>query len=515
MPLPANGTPWPPKDWIPIMGQMEEWAAWWSGDTAKLRAAHSDQKKKKRFWNRVNNDPKRPSRSDLHIPVAADLAATSADLIYGTPPKIESDAGVGAETSARIAEYMEDGLLVQLLNGAEAGSALGGRYHQVIIDQALVGMPFTQVVQADHAIPEFRWGRLVAVTLWSVLESDNAKVIRHVERHELTPGGLGVTFHGVYEGNDSDLGRNIGTQAHAATAGLNVDTSGILTTIATPGLNVVYIPNLTPQRRWRTDPIGQNLGRSDLEQLEPLMDALDEVYSSWMRDIRLGKARVFADRTMLEAPVVSSPGNPTGAASTFDLDKELFVPVNGMPGREGTGKLLDAQQFNIRVQEHADTVNDLMRRIIRAARWSTATFDDTTSANMTATEVRARQDTTAKTRDRKVRLEQVGLLQLVRKMLTLDSAVFNTPGLAPDNVTIKFPDLIQATTSEVAQTVQQLRAAGVLSIQTGVAMAHPDWDAPQIKDEMELLNEEKPLVDPGQWRPDFGGDDGEEPPEEE
>lgn len=494
---------------------MEEWAAWWSGDTTKLRESHRDPKKKKRFWNRVNNDSNRPSRSDLHIPVAADLAATSADLIYGTPPKIESDAGVGAATSARIAQYMEDGLLVQLLNGAEVGSALGGRYHQVIIDQALAKMPFTQVVQADHAIPEFRWGRLVAATLWSVLESDGGKVVRHVERHELTDGGLGITFHGVYEGTDNNLGRNIGTQAHKATAGLNVDSMGVLATVATPGLNVVYVPNVTPQRRWRTDPIARNLGRSDLEQLEPLMDALDEVYSSWMRDIRLGKARVFADRTMLEAPIVSSPGNPTGALSTFDLDKELYVPVNGMPGREGTGKLLDAQQFSIRVQEHADTVNDLMRRIIRAARWSTATFDDTSSANMTATEVRARQDTTEKTRDRKTRLEQVGLLTLVRKMLTLDSAVFNSAGLVPDNVTIKFPGLIQDTTSEVAQTVQQLRAAGTLSVQTAISMAHPDWDAPQIEDEMKLLNAEKPLVDPASWRPDFGDDYEQEPPEEE
>jgi hypothetical protein len=498
------------------MGQMEEWAAWWSGDTDKLREAHSDQKKKKRFWNRVNNASSRPSRSDLHIPVAADLAATSADLIYGTPPKIESDHGVGAETSARIAEYMEDGILVQLLNGAEAGSALGGRYHQVIIDQSLSLMPFTQVVQADHAIPEFRWGRLVAVTLWSVLESDNAKVIRHVERHELTSNGLGVTFHGVYEGNGSNLGRNIGTQAHPATAALQVGSNGTLTTPVTPGLNVVYIPNLTPQRRWRTDPIGRNLGRSDLDGLEAMMDALDEVYSSWMRDIRLGKARVFADRTMLEAPVISTPGGqPSGPMDTFDLDKELFVPVNGMPGREGTGKLLDAQQFNIRVAEHADTVNSLMRRIIRAARWSTATFDDTSTANMTATEVRARQDTTVKTRDRKVRLEQVGLLSLVRKMLTLDSAVFNTQGLVADNVTIKFPELIQSTTSEVAQTVQQLRAAGVLSLQTAVAMAHPDWDAPQIEGEVKLLQAEQPLTDPAQWRPDFGDDDEQEPPEAE
>ena len=42
------------------------------------------------------------------------------------------------------------------------------------------------------------------------------------------------------------------------------------------------------------------LAARTFDQLEPLFDALDEVYASWMRDIRLGKARILAGRNSLQ-----------------------------------------------------------------------------------------------------------------------------------------------------------------------------------------------------------------------
>ncbi|NKR53031.1 hypothetical protein GS481_02445 [Rhodococcus hoagii] len=58
-------------------------------------------------------------------------------------------------------------------------------------------------VDADRAIPEFRWGRLVAVTFWSELTGgDGQEVWRHLERHE--PGYI---VHAVYKGTATSLGR--------------------------------------------------------------------------------------------------------------------------------------------------------------------------------------------------------------------------------------------------------------------------------------------------------------------
>ena len=79
--------------------------------------------------------------------------------------------------------------------------------------------------------------------------------------------------------------------------GLDRLVDGDMISTGSPGLAVVYVPNQRPSS-WRNDPLGQHLGRSDLAGVESLMDALDEAYSSWMRDIRLGKARLL-DNTVL------------------------------------------------------------------------------------------------------------------------------------------------------------------------------------------------------------------------
>ena len=39
MPLPDNGTPWPPKHLSPIHAQIAEWDAWWVGDPEQLEKA--------------------------------------------------------------------------------------------------------------------------------------------------------------------------------------------------------------------------------------------------------------------------------------------------------------------------------------------------------------------------------------------------------------------------------------------------------------------------------------------
>ena len=519
MPLPSENIDWPPKEWAGIRSQMSVWDAWWTGDTAKLAKVYQESNStssvrqhgvfgviKRFFWGRPNNGGSRPSRSDLHVPIAADLCATSADILYGNVPKLESIAGKDAETTVRVNEYVEGGLLQQLVEGAEMGAALGGRYHQVVWDQAISSEPFTITVAHDHALPEFRWGKLAAVTFWTVLAQDNNKVVRHIERHELDSAGNGLTLHGLYEGTSDKLGKKLALTDHTATAGLQVDKDGVNLYGRTPGLAVVYVPNVTPNRAWRTNPQGRHLGRSDLDGIESLMDALDEAFNSLMRDLRLGKARIYASRSMLEN---RTPGNGQSDLS-FDLDRELFV------GLEGLGPLKDAspitpQQFKIRVEEHQKTIRELIGRIYRGARYSAATFDDLSAANMTATEVLARQSSTATTRERKIRFEKPALLALIRKMLAVDSAIFHTPGLAPENLTVDFQPLIQETSTSMAQTVATLNAADALSLETKVAMAHPEWSPEDVQDEVERIKEESPLASPDQWRPDFSGDPDEEP----
>lgn len=508
MPLPTGNTTWPPATHATIFSDMQTWEAWWSGDTMKLwnlyhgkAAANTTQTRgllgfaSRFFWGRKTAIGNMPSRSDLHIPIASDICATSADLLYATPPTITTPSQA---TNEQIERYIDDGLFDGLLASAETGAALGGRYVRVTWDESICERPFLSTVDADKALPEFRWGRLVAVTFWTVLASDGNLWLRHLERHELDPAGNGVVYHGLYEGTSDNLGHPIPLDAHPATVPLArlVDDQAKLTTSPTPGLCVAYIPNITPQRRWRTNPHGHDLGRSDLDGLEALMDALDETYTAWMRDIRLGKARIFADRNMLESAPTRSGNTPT-----FNLDQEVFTPLDGLAGSMANAVPITPQQFTIRWQEHQATALDLTRRIIRAARYSNTTFGDDGDAEITATEVKARQNATNTTRERKIRLEKPALQSLIVKMLRVDQAVFHTPALNFDDLTVKFPKLIEDTTEGNAQTVSTLRGAQVMSLETAVRMAHPDWDTSAVNAEVQALKSEHPLPSPDEWRP--------------
>ena len=215
-----------------------------------------------------------------------------------------------------------------------------------------------------------------------------------------------------------------------------------------------------------------------------------------MRDIRLGKARIFADRNMLESAPTRSGNTPT-----FNLDQEVFTPLDGLAGSMANAVPITPQQFTIRWQEHQATALDLTRRIIRAARYSNTTFGDDGDAEITATEVKARQNATNTTRERKIRLEKPALQSLIVKMLRVDQAVFHTPALNFDDLTVKFPKLIEDTTEGNAQTVSTLRGAQVMSLETAVRMAHPDWDTSAVNAEVQALKSEHPLPSPDEWRP--------------
>ncbi|MDK7200494.1 hypothetical protein, partial [Corynebacterium amycolatum] len=98
-------------------------------------------------------------------------------------------------------------------------------------------------------------------------------------------------------------------------------------------------------------------------------------------------------------------------------------------GSIGESSPLQPVQFSIRFAEHAATIDKLVANIIRSAGYSPATFGEQEVGVMTATEVRAREKATLTTRDRKIRLEQPRLEDLLVKMLTIDADVYGTKGL--------------------------------------------------------------------------------------
>ncbi|SOD72729.1 A118 family predicted phage portal protein [Jatrophihabitans sp. GAS493] len=512
MPLPLNGTPWPPKQLAKVTPQLNLWDAWYSGDVLRLSTEYGFNGQgvpgypvprgaarrtgvfgsiARWFWGQPTTNGQQITK--LHVPIAADICQAGADLLFAEPPSFTVDDEV---TQKRLDDLADDTLHAAIAEAAELGGALGGVYLRVTWDKTLLDQPFVTSIAADGALPEFRWGRLSAVTFWTRLAttSDNL-AYRHLERHELDKNGVGIIQHALYQGGEGDIGTAVPLTEHPDTAPLaEMVTDGNVISTLSPGLDVVYVANQRPQRKWRNDPVGCNLGRSDLDGVEPLMDALDETYSSWMRDIRLGKSRVFIGESLLDS---NGPGN----GASFDMDREIFTPLNLLQSANSTGSGLpiQAEQFTIRWQEHQATANQLVTDILRTSGYSSQTFgmdDGGKTSNMTATEVQAKERRSYLTRDRKTRLWRPQLAALVEKMLAVDIAVFGTPGVKAQLPNVAFADSVQESQITLAQTALALRQAEAASTETLVALIHPDWDEKEIGDEAKRITAEAAAAAP-------------------
>lgn len=491
MPLPANNTPWPPTQLEAITPKLNEWAAWYESNIDGLANVYSKPAGKPKrgvvgnlrrwFWGETRMDLTKPPERKLHVPAAADLCKASSDLLFNEPPTVvvEHEA-----TQARVEDLTGPAFHSALANAAETTAALGGCFLRVTWDTGLEDHPFLTHVDYDAALPEFRFGRLVAVTFWRVVKTDNQLVYRHLERHE-TIDGEGVIFHGLYQGTQDNLGRPVPLAEHHSTAGLEVDEEGKIRT-GTDGLTAFHWPNMGPNRTWRKDPLGQYLGRSDLDGIESLFDALDEAYTSLMRDVRLGKAMLVVPNTLLN-------NNGPGAGASFGQD-EIYSGVNAPPGSAADSKLsIEQIQFDIRVQEHEQTILLVWNQIMKSAGYSAQTFGDGGDVAVTATEVFAKERRSGLTQGRKARAVRPVLEAIVRKLLAVDNMVFNKGNDLTAPVSVELADGVKDDPEALARTAQLLSTALAASIETRVRMVNPDKDQNWIDAEVEKIKAENSL----------------------
>ena len=489
MPLPASGTEWPPRAHAKIHREIDAWAAWWTGDRDWLASVYGTTPSAthmhaglphrggvvgglaRMFWGQPV--PVGQESTKLHVPTAADIASTSAGLLFAEPPTLTLD---DESTQTRLVELFDETLWDQLMNAAELQAGLGGVFLRVGWDQDAADRPLVSVIGPDFAVPTFRWGQLAEVTFTWVLPSDDNRIPRHLERH-----APGVVEHGLYLGDSTQLGRLVPLTEHpdtAALAGVVDASSAIDTKLDT--LDVVYVSNRVA-RRWRGDQIGSNLGQPDIAGVEPLLDALDEAWTAWMRDIRLGKARAVVPQAHLDT---AGPGR----AASFNLDRELFVGMNALPG---AGEMpLHVLQPAIRHAEHAATTTALLERVVDGAGYSAQTFGLSGEVAMTATESNARERKTNQTRAVKIRHWQRALPELSEIMLAVDQVVFGRPGKV-DRPTVTFPPVARDSIETLARTVSTLGDAA--SSETKVRLLHPTWDDDQVASEVAALGREYPM----------------------
>lgn len=267
-----------------------KYAAAYSGGRTELAATAEDGS----FW-------RRNGKCRIHVPVAADIAATSSDLLFSEEPRFtcfdeetEDDCSVH---QSRLDELVALNNVHGLLNeAAETCAVLGDVYLKLNSRPEEADHPILTITQGDRAWPEYVLGVLKCIHFFDILKRDTQKNIvwRIYERYE-----RGKITMAVFKGSSSDLGTE--------------DSSGMLEQLGyapevklpVQDMLAVHIPNIRPNRMDRSSVHG----RSDCDGLRGLMDSLDETYSSWMRDVRLAKARLIVPSMSMVASFRSRPSS--------------------------------------------------------------------------------------------------------------------------------------------------------------------------------------------------------------
>ena len=450
-------------------------AAVYSGDPVSLRRTA----KPKSFW-------RRPSKQKVHVPIAADIAATSSDLLFGEEMQISANDDEEErldECQLRLEQIIQKNNFHALLcEAAESCSVLGDVYFKAFWDRENRSCPMIRVIQGDSAWPEYRLGYLYAIHIFTSLKTETGAMNKTVvyRTHELYEHGRITTK--LFKGTEDTLGIEY-EPSMLKQFGLTEKTE-----VPDDALLAIHIPNIRPNRMFR----GSYMGRSDFDNQRDLMDALDEAYSSWVRDIRLGKARLIVPAEYLRRSPDELFGDGTRQIPTFDFDEDVeTLTALDTSTNQGSVGILPTQPA-IRAAEHAATCTDLIQKIVSGAGYAPQTFGiNIEGMAQSGTALRIREKKSYSTTAKKQAYWQDALEEFLTSIIHLDAKLYPGRGSTEKaHIHVRFSDLIAGDLPTTAQCIQLLTAAMSASTETKVRMLHPDWTLEQIHEEVKTIREE-------------------------
>ncbi|MGW8537546.1 phage portal protein [Rhodococcus qingshengii] len=509
---------WPPTALAKVVERTRESQVWWEGDPARLddfyqagnRTSPSGVKNRltaayHAFWGRPVNQTTTPIKR-LHAPIAGDIPKLSASCLFADPLTVIDPSGNQALQDRADLIFNTPTFHGDLFTAGESCSALGGSYQRVVWDEEVADNAWIDFVDADKAIPEYKWGRLTAVTFWSELaSSDERDVWRHLERYE-----KGKIVHSLYKGTPTNLGDVMDLGAHQDTAGLVKgltafdDAVGGYVDLGVDELAARYVPNVLPNPEWRNHNTLRYLGRADIAtDVIPLLHELDRIYSSLMRDFRLGQARMFASESLLTV-------HGAGRGSSLSEDQEVFQLVGAGSNSSGDQESkFEFVQPDIRVLAHDQGADMLLREILRKTGYSPVSFGMSDEVAQTATEAQGKKEWTVITTKGKARYWGAALGPLATICMQIDAAKFPGKGVAPsEELSIDWPQFARESDEAKGRVIQSWEVGRAASTKTKVAYLHEDWDEDRIDEEVALIDKANQVASPFEA---FGPDQNPDP----
>lgn len=565
----VNNDLWPPAPFDIAYAKFREHDGWVRQDADLLNAIYSGKDTAASATHTISGRPYRggalgqlskmflgrpivqdEKRMFSMPPLAGDICMLSAALLFGEAPTFRypkpetvdqpkdatdtsQDPAVDAAKKPKWRHPAQDTLDLimgsdqahaQLLKLGEYSAALGGAYLAVVWDESIRKNVFPRAYRSDCAVPMFRYGELVSVTLWSEYRTENAsEVYRLLERHD-----RGQITYTLRKGTEKTIGPvvaldSIGETAHynnlrteaeleAALQDPSIMSGPVTVSTGVDALAVVYIPNSASNPNW--DKLGSlaNLGRSDLDGIEDMLDKYTQILTSMMRDFEIGQGRITVPEEWLDS-------NGRGQGGSVDLNREVYVGVKSL--QKGDTSLKDQAietQFDIRVDVHDAGMDVIKRAIAERTGYSPAHLGvkDAATGTKTATEITADFTDSERTRDTKAMLAKPHLARFAQVAIAIQKQVFGTEGAGwydelPD---VEFTPISQQDMEKAARIVQTGFMSESMSRRERVRQLNPNWDDEQIDDEVAELKAEfgDPAPDPATFTADPTTPDGTRPP---
>lgn len=461
-----------------------EWLAWYSGDPETISNMYAQQLLQTTYNGRFYANLSLEERANIvHMPLAGDICAMSSNLLFSEPPEFQYERETGP--GERITSFLlENDITSKLPEAAEVAAAAGGVYLKLDIDPDDSGVPLLTVRLPQHVIPTFKSDKLAEVKMWRVVRTEGSTVVYRLFEHRYKDRNDLFIEYDLYKGTTGDTGKKVDLNEIEETAGLEP--------VAFPdfdGLGVVYVPNYLPNRQFPSAREGQ----SDFAGVISLLDSLDEVYTSLMRDIELAQARLMVDETTLQ----SRGTDPHDSAvqqekRRFDPHQRSFLKLALDDWKHDGSKPIEMIQFEMRVAEHLEACRHLTEQIISNCGYSPQSFGlDVSGQAQSGSALRIRERKSMLTRQKKSRYWQNALQTLIYQMQQMDVKSGLSSNYTPIPFNAVLQDSIVRDEKEISETVRALRQAETLSVTAAIKMINPDWDEAAVQAELEAIMAEK------------------------
>lgn len=470
--------------------KYEEWASWYSGDPEQLlrfytRLASGNETAQEKFWSRLETEER---KGIVHMPLAGDIASTSADLLFSESPIFKYDQKTIA--GERIKDIIEkNGFNSILLESAEISAAISGCVLKLDIEAQLEGVPLINVMNPKQFIPTFWRGRLWEILFFRVVKkTDSGKVFRLFENRRRSGNSLLIEYK-LNVGTATKVGKEIDPNSIKETENLNLKPVEYKNM---DGLGCVYVPNMRPNRLVLGSPLGINDYSDDIS----LLDSLDFAWTSWMRDIELGMAQIFVDEELLQK-TRSDVNGTTTFINNFSKFQKSFVKMDFTQWRmsENNVKPIEQVQFEIRVEEHMKTCSELTWQIISNCGYSPQTFGLGEYGNaQSGTALKIRENKSQKTRSKKEKYFKPAIISLLQQAQNIDKASGLYSNYENQQISLEIEDSIMTDNKETSEVIRNLYQAKAISNFMKVKLQHPDWTDEKIQEEVDKINADEGIT---------------------